>query len=108
MHSSNTAPTLTAGATCTQVGFVKLKEKLQLAPDAMPPAVVATVRKPVLWYQCPEACRLHECASTARLAVSGVCAPVSPMIETVDPSGSGTLAVNETKMVLASPTKGLL
>jgi hypothetical protein len=83
---ASVADTLTAGDDCAVAGFVKLNVTTQAVPDVVPPNAAVSTSPPVLWFHTPIVPRRLDVDVTAKLAESGVCEPVSPVIVTVDPS----------------------
>ena len=83
---ASVADTLTAGDDCAVAGFVKLNVTTQAAPDVVPPDAAVSTSCPELWIHTPVVPKRLDVDVTAKLAESGVCEPVSPVIVTVDPN----------------------
>ena len=83
---ASVADTLTAGDDCAVAGFVKLNLTSQAVPDVVPPDAAVSTSCPELWIHTPVVPRRLDVDVTAKLAESGVCEPVSPVIVTVDPN----------------------
>ena len=83
---ASVADTLTAGDDCAVAGFVKLNLTSQAVPDVVPPDAAVSTSCPELWFHTPVVPRRLDVDVTAKLAESGVCEPVSPVIVTVDPN----------------------
>ena len=108
LPSSIAAITLTDGDVCAAAVFVSSNVTTHAVHFAVPPDAAVNTSCPEDCVHIPLVPNRSDVEDTAKLALSAVCDPVSPMIVTVDPVGRLKLAVNETVIVLVAPDTGVL